>query len=163
MMSANGKVSSKKGTKLKLKKIGSQEFVVLDNTPNVLSVGVLLEQGYTFYWTPGSTKVSTSNGTCSLAPLILPSSSTGLCKSNYQEHGSNLLPSKCVLITPAGKHILLRVSSRVPVLHDGIVDVPGNKTSAARGISTRDSKPEGSRLPLAKAAACTGSESVMPA
>ena len=94
IMSANGKVSSDRGTKLKLKQIGNQEFVVLANTPNVLSVGVLIEQGYTFYWTPNSTKVEHRVGHCSLTHTILPSSSTGLCKSNYQDNSTNPLPSK---------------------------------------------------------------------
>ena len=64
--------------------------------------------------------------------------------ANYQERSQNILPSKCVLIIPAGKHIALHVSGRVPVLHDDvIVDVPVNKTSVARGSLARDSKPEG--------------------
>ena len=71
--------------------------------------------------------------------------------ANYQERSQNILPSKCVLIIPAGKHIALHVSGRVPVLHDDvIVDVPVNKTSVARGSLARDSKPEGSRTDLSE-------------
>ena len=50
MMSANGPITSSKSTKVKFRKIEDQNCVVLDNTPNVLSVGQLVKQGYNFHW-----------------------------------------------------------------------------------------------------------------
>ena len=112
MMSANGPISSKLASKLKLKRLGSQEFVVLDNTPNVLFVGALIEQGYSFYWVPGSVDVSwvLSNGKSSV------SQSTGLDKSSLNNDNKYALPQKCFLVTPSGTHIRLNVRGRVPVL-----------------------------------------------
>ena len=48
MMSANGPVTSSKSTRVKFRKIKNQNCVVLENTPNVLSVGQLVKQGYKF-------------------------------------------------------------------------------------------------------------------
>ena len=141
-------------------------------TPNVLSVGVLIEQGYTFYWTPNSTKVEHRVGHCSLTHTILPSSSTGLYKSNYQENSSNPLPSKCFLITPDGVRISLRISNRVPYFHDGVngksegsggrchrplgssdeINCPDEKTSAARGSLARALSPKEMPPPVNSAA-----------
>ena len=52
LMSANGPLSANKGTRVKLRSINEQECIVLENTPNVLSVGQLISQGFAFYWTP---------------------------------------------------------------------------------------------------------------
>ena len=50
MMSANGPITSSKSTRVKFRKIRNQNCVVLENTPNVLSVGQLVKQGYSFHW-----------------------------------------------------------------------------------------------------------------
>ena len=52
LMSANGLLSANKATRVKFRNINEQECIVLENTPNVLSVGQLISQGYAFYWTP---------------------------------------------------------------------------------------------------------------
>ena len=50
MMSANGPVTSSKSTRVKFRKIRNQNCIVLENTPDVLSVGQLVAQGYNFHW-----------------------------------------------------------------------------------------------------------------
>ena len=50
MMSANGPISTNKVTSVKFRNIKDQDCVVLDNCPNVLSVGQLVAQGYAFLW-----------------------------------------------------------------------------------------------------------------
>ena len=101
---------------------------------------------HTFYWTPGTTEVNTcpdSSLTLQIQPFSL---AAGLNKSNLREKQNSyrpLLPSRCVLMSPTGKHIKLRVSGRVPVLNDDmVVDVvaPVKKTAVARGSLARDSK-----------------------
>ncbi len=50
MMSANGPITTNKITKVKFRTIENQNCVVLDNCPNVLSVGQLVAQGSDFLW-----------------------------------------------------------------------------------------------------------------
>ena len=52
LMSANGPLTANKMTRVKFRTIGDQECIVLENTPNVLSVGQLVSKGFSFVWTP---------------------------------------------------------------------------------------------------------------
>ena len=50
MISANGLVIKNQITTIKFRNISNQDCVVLDNCPDVLSVGQLISQGYDFIW-----------------------------------------------------------------------------------------------------------------
>ena len=52
LMSANGPLAANKATRVKFRNINNQECIVLENSPNVLSVGQLISQGFAFYWIP---------------------------------------------------------------------------------------------------------------
>ena len=72
LMSANGPLTASKMTRVKFRNIGEQECIVLENSPNVLSVGQLVSQGYTFIWTPKDL----SSGTEERALLCTPGGQT---------------------------------------------------------------------------------------
>jgi hypothetical protein len=51
---ANGLVETDCKTRVKFRRLGYHDCLVLENTPNVLSVGQLIKLGYSFHWTPGT-------------------------------------------------------------------------------------------------------------
>ena len=52
LMSANGPLTANRMTRVKFRTLGDQECIVLENTPNVLSVGQLVSKGFSVVWTP---------------------------------------------------------------------------------------------------------------
>ena len=72
LMSANGPLSASKMTKVKFRNIGEQDCIVLENSPNVLGVGQLVAQGFSFIWTPGDM----TTGVVEQARLCTPSGQT---------------------------------------------------------------------------------------
>ena len=110
MMSANGPISTNQVTTVKFRNINDQDCVVLDNCPNVLSVGQLVSQGYDFLWLSDPSKKSKETlhaaGTTEF-------DAASLLKTNPYE--------LCYLVTPYGKIIHLSVSNRVPYYNDSSV------------------------------------------
>ena len=52
LISVNGKACANKAVDRNLGPLGSQQFVILPGSPRVLSVGMLVEQGFSFLWFP---------------------------------------------------------------------------------------------------------------
>ena len=109
MMSANGVVQANQVTTVKFRNINDQDCVILDNCPNVLSVGQLVSQGYDFIWLSDPSKKSKETlraaGTEFDAASLLVTNPYELCYS----------------VTPYGKRIHLSVSNRVPYYNDNSV------------------------------------------
>ena len=118
MMSANGPISTNKVTTVKFRNIENQDCVVLDNCPNVLSVGQLVSQGYDFLWLADPAKKSQENrgsteGTSFDAKSLLEN-------NDFEE---------CYLITPYGHKIHLSIANRVPYYSDSSVKPADDDTS----------------------------------
>ena len=104
MMSANGTVSTNQVTTVKFRKISDQDCVVLDNCPNVLSVGQLVSQGYDFLWLSdpklkrskdrSNLRTSLASGPADRFSNVTPFNADALLMSNAFE--------QCYLITPSG-------------------------------------------------------------
>ena len=59
--SANGITQTNKSTNVQFETIGNQECVVLNDSPDLLSVGSLVEQGYAFHWVPPNSSKDRAN------------------------------------------------------------------------------------------------------
>ena len=107
MMSANGPTVTNKITQVKFRTIRNQNCVVLDNCPNVLSVGQLVAQGYDFLWIADpASKLQNHADRSSLASF---DANAALASNPYE---------KCFLVTPGGTIIHLVVNNRVPYFND---------------------------------------------
>lgn len=94
---ANGPAVCDKTATLKFRNLEDQTCLVLDNAPDLLSVGQLVAQGYAFHWTPGVSEEFRSSDQLSL----------------------DALPGEiAVLVTPDGREIKLHIYQRVPYLND---------------------------------------------
>ena len=108
LQSANGVVKADHKTRNKFRRIGYQDCLVLDNTPNVLSVGQLVKLGYSFHWTPGNTSEEPVNS------------------EDFPFDMSTMSNERCYLVTPDKSCIELSIIGRVPHL----------KVQRARGVLT---------------------------
>ena len=88
MISAKGPVSFETAVDTPIPGLGVQELIVLPNSPRVLSVGRLIEQGYSFHW----------------IPLL--------------DQGGKFLAHYCILRNPSGAQVQLDVVNRVPLFND---------------------------------------------
>ena len=108
LQSANGTVNTDRKTRIKFRRIGYHDSLVLDNTPNVLSVGQLVKLGYSFHWTPGNTSEEPVNS------------------EHFPFDMSTMSNERCYLVTPDKINIELNSIGRVPHLTDHSVDISDN-------------------------------------
>ena len=99
LQSANGTVKADRKTRIKFRRIGYHDLV-LDNSPNVLSVGQLVKQGYSFHWTPGNTSEEPVNS------------------EDFPFDITTISNERCYQVTPDKSNIELSIIGRVPQLTD---------------------------------------------
>ena len=96
LQSANGAVKADRKTRIKFTRIGYHDCLVLDNTPNVLSVGQLVKQGYSFHWTPGNTSEEPVNS------------------EDFPFDMSTMSNERCYLVKPDKSNVELNIIGCVP-------------------------------------------------
>ena len=111
LMSAKGPLSASTSTKVKFRNIADQQCIVLENTPDVISVGQLVAQGYQFHWVPGNQSIA---------------------KDGIGINLEGVPGESAYLITPNGQTIRLSIHNRVPYLTDGCADDAASDASADR-------------------------------
>ena len=108
MMSATGIVNASRITKVKFRNINNQDCVVLDNCPDVLSVGQLVAQGYDFLWLSDPANKQHRN-------YEVPFDANLALAGNPNE--------VAYLVTPYGNKIHLTIHNRVPYYNDENADL----------------------------------------